>query len=60
MPAAHVISKATALDDLGVLQEERSSVPSSIEAIEVHLRAEILEKERANDKVRMSRLCCVG
>ena len=56
MPAAHVISKATGLDDLGVLQEERSSVPSSIETIEVQLRAQIFEKERANDKVRMSRV----
>jgi len=56
MPAAHVISKATASDDLGVLQEERSTVPSSIEAIEVELRAEIFEKERANDKVRTSRV----
>ena len=49
MPGGSVTSKATALDDLGVLHEEGSTVPSNIEA---QLRSEIFERERANDKVR--------
>jgi hypothetical protein len=53
MPAGHVTSKATALDDLGVLQEERSGAQNNIDTIEAQLRSEIFDRERANDKVRI-------
>lgn len=47
-----MLSKVAAIDDLGVLQEERSMAPRNIETIEAQLRSEIFEKERANDRVR--------
>lgn len=55
MPGGNVLTKVAAIDDLGVLQEERTTAPISIDSMEAKLRSEIFEKERANDKVR----CCM-
>lgn len=52
MPGGNVLAKVAAIDDLGVLQEERTTAPRNIDSMEANLRSEIFEKERANDKVR--------
>lgn len=52
MPGGNVLAKVAAIDDLGVLQEERTTAPGTIDSMEAKLRSEIFEKERANDKVR--------
>lgn len=55
MPASNVLTKVAAIDDLGVLQEERTTAPRNINSLEAQLRSEIFEKERANDKVCLNR-----
>lgn len=59
MPGGNVLAKVAAIDDLGVLQEERTIAPGNIDSMEAKLRSEIFEKERANDKVcRRLLICC--
>lgn len=52
MPAGNVLQKVAAIDDLGVLSEERAPNLRNIDNVEAELRSVIFEKERANDKVR--------
>lgn len=60
MPGGPVVSKATALDDLGVLQEERSGALGNIGTTEAQLRSEIFDRERDNDKVRYHTMCRIN
>lgn len=51
MPAGNVLQKVAAIDDLGVLSEERTTNLRNIDNVEAELRSTIFEKERVNDKV---------
>lgn len=57
MPGGNPIARLGAVDDLGVLSEERITSIRGMDNIEAELRSVIFEKERANDKVCSHRVC---